>query len=218
MKKIILVFISIFMFTLVGCQFFSNQQSNKVTGAELTEEELKMLSYYEYLDNTNPVITITIENLGVMRAQLFPNVAENTVNNFIRYIEESMFDGSTFHRVIKDFMIQGGDVENEFDPIEGEFALNGIANPLAHTRGVLSMARTVVEDSATSQFFIMHKNSPHLNGSYASFGGLISGFDTLDKIATTQTDKYDQPINNIVIKSITIELNGYEPKDVNYVS
>lgn len=167
--------------------------------------------YSSYLSKKNPVVTINISNMGVLELQLFPEVAEKTVNNFITYIESGSYTNSDFHRIIKGFMIQGGMVEKNNQPIKGEFAANGIANDLKHYRGVISMARTQVMDSATSQFFIVHKPSSHLDGNYASFGGLISGFDILDKIANLATI-YDAPINKVVIESITVELNGYKFK------
>lgn len=178
--------------------------------------DLSKLGYYSYLNDSNPVITITVTGFGIMRAQLFPSVAENTVNNFIDYVNNGQFNGSSFHRVIETFMIQGGIVPSTKAPIEGEFALNGINNPLKHFWGVLSMARTSIPNSATSQFFIMHYAASHLDGAYASFGGLISGFDVLDEIAKVRTNIQDAPVSRVVIERITIELNGYEPKPVIY--
>ncbi len=178
--------------------------------------DLTKLGYYSYLNDSNPVITITVTGFGIMHAQLFPSVAENTVNNFIDYIINEQFDGSSFHRVIETFMIQGGIVSSTKSPIEGEFASNGISNPLKHSWGVLSMARTNNPNSATSQFFIMHYAASYLDGAYASFGGLISGFDVLDAIAKVRTNIQDAPVSRVVIEHITIELNGYEPKPVVY--
>ena len=141
----------------------------------------------------NPIITIEMENGDIMKAELYPEIAPNTVNNFISLVKKGYYDGLIFHRVISGFMIQGGCPEGTGTGgpgynIKGEFAQNGFANDLAHTEGVLSMARAMHPDSAGSQFFIMHKNSPHLNGSYAAFGKIITGMDVVNKIADTPTD------------------------------
>lgn len=179
---------------------------------------LKTLKYYEYLDINNPVITIEVEDYGIMKLELFPNVAENTVNNFINYVLENEYNGTIFHRVIKNFMIQGGAVRRPNSPIKGDFSNNGVENNLKHYRGVISMARTNEPNSATSQFFIVDMTSPHLDGLYAGFGGLISGFEVLDSIASVQTMyPIDRPLKDIVITKITVDLNGYEPKEVEYV-
>lgn len=183
---------------------------------ELAEESIDLteLDYYSYLKTTNPVVTITVKDMGTMSLQLFPSISKNTVDNFIAYIQDSDYTNSTFHRVIAGFMIQGGIVTETHCPIQGHFDSNGIVNDLKHTRGVLSMARTSVKDSATSQFFIMHEDSPHLDGNYASFGGLVSGFNVLDLIGWQVTNTADMPMNQIVIESITVELNGYTPGTV----
>ncbi|CCV64425.1 Peptidyl-prolyl cis-trans isomerase [Alteracholeplasma palmae J233] len=204
MKKIVTMLIIIcFSILLVSC--------NKVE----EKKELKDLPYYTYLEDSNPEILIEVKGFGTMKAQLFPKVAANTVNNFIDYITEKAYTKSTFHRIISDFMIQGGIVNNTKDSINGEFMSNGFKNKLNHNRGVLSMARTNYFNSATSQFFIMHKDSPHLDGNYATFGALTSGFDVLDKIANVNTIN-DAPIKDVVIESITVELNGYKPSSVVY--
>lgn len=176
--------------------------------------DLTLLPYYEYLSSQNPVVTITVESIGVMTLELFPSVAQNTVDNFIGYIQNNSYSGSAFHRVIEDFMIQGGIVESRTCPISGDFSTNGFTNDLLHYRGVISMARTNDPDSATSQFFIVHKDSFFLDGSYATFGGLTSGFNVLDYIASVSTNYMDAPLSTIVIESITIELNGYEVQTV----
>lgn len=209
-KKINILLVICFLFILIGCQK-ENDELDDQTEVDITE-----LPYYEYLNDNNPTITIEVKDFGTMVAQLFPLVAENTVNNIINYINDNEFNGSTFHRVINDFMIQGGIVSNTKPPIYGEFTANGFSNPLNHYKGVLSMARTNNPNTATSQIFIVHKNSPHLNGLYAAFGGLISGFSVLDRIATVDTDYNDAPIKKVVIESITIQLNGYNSKDVVY--
>lgn len=161
----------------------------------------------------NPIVTITMENGGVIRAELYPEIAPQSVNNFISLIRKGFYDGIIFHRVIRDFMIQGGDPEGTGcgGPgycIRGEFSSNGFSNSLKHTAGVLSMARTMVPDSAGSQFFIMHKDSPHLDGQYAAFGKVTSGMDVVDEIAATETNSQDRPLSEQKIKSITVDTQG----------
>ncbi len=163
----------------------------------------------------NPIVTITMENGDVMKAELYPEIAPNTVNNFISLIKKGYYDGIIFHRVINGFMIQGGcpDGTGMGGPgysIRGEFTNNGFTNQLKHTPGVLSMARTMMPNSAGSQFFIMHKTSPHLDGEYAAFGKVIEGLDIVDKIATTQTDYSDRPLQEQKIKSMTVETFGVD--------
>ena len=147
----------------------------------------------------NPVVTITMENGDVMKAELYPDIAPNTVHNFISLVKKGYYNGIGFHRVISGFMIQGGcpDGTGAGGPgyaIKGEFTQNGFDNPLKHTPGVLSMARTMMPNSAGSQFFIMHKTSPHLDGAYAAFGKVIEGMDIVDAIVSTATDANDRPI------------------------
>lgn len=163
----------------------------------------------------NPEITITMEDGGVIRAELYPEVAPNTVNNFISLVKKSYYDGLIFHRVIQGFMIQGGCPQGTGTggpgySIKGEFSQNGFANDLKHTPGVLSMARSMMPDSAGSQFFIMHKNSPHLDGSYAAFGKVVEGMDVVNAIAETRTDYNDRPMKEQKIKSITVDTFGEE--------
>ena len=161
----------------------------------------------------NPIITITMENGDVMKAELYPEVAPNTVNNFLSLIGKGFYDGLIFHRVIKGFMIQGGcpDGTGMGGPgysIKGEFNQNGFQNDLRHTPGVLSMARAMAPDSAGSQFFIMHETSPHLDGAYAAFGHVIEGMDVVNKIADVRTDYSDRPMKEQKIKSVTAETFG----------
>lgn len=161
----------------------------------------------------NPIVTITMEDGGVIRAELYPEVAPESVNNFISLIRKGFYDGIIFHRVIKGFMIQGGDPEGTGcgGPgycIRGEFASNGFPNSLKHTAGVLSMARTMIPDSAGSQFFIMHEDSPHLDGEYAAFGKVTEGMDVVNRIAGTRTDWSDRPLEEQKIKSMTVETFG----------
>ena len=163
----------------------------------------------------NPVVTITMDNGDVMKAELYPEIAPNTVNNFISLVKKGFYDGLIFHRVISGFMIQGGcpDGTGMGGPgycIKGEFAQNGVQNDLRHTEGVLSMARAMHPDSAGSQFFIMHKNAPHLDGAYAAFGKVIEGMDVVNRIAETDTDYSDRPLDEQKIKSMTVETFGAE--------
>ena len=163
----------------------------------------------------NPKIIIKVKNFGDMTAELYPDKAPKTVENFLGLIEQKFFDGLIFHRVIKGFMIQGGGydesmTDKDAPSIKGEFAANGfMQNDLKHTRGVLSMARTMVPDSASSQFFVMHKDAPHLDRQYAGFGKLTDGFDVLDKIANVETGNYgwymqDVPREPVVIETIEL--------------
>ncbi|MCH1981964.1 peptidylprolyl isomerase [Ruminococcus sp. OA3] len=161
----------------------------------------------------NPIVTITMENGDVMKAELYPDVAPNTVNNFISLIQKGYYDGLIFHRVIPGFMIQGGcpDGTGMGGPgysIKGEFAQNNFKNDLSHTPGVLSMARAMHPDSAGSQFFIMHEKSPHLDGAYAAFGKVTEGLDVVDKIANVSRDYNDKPLTPQRIASITVDTFG----------
>ena len=163
----------------------------------------------------NPIVTITLENGDVMKAELYPELAPNTVNNFISLIKSGFYNGLIFHRVINGFMIQGGcpDGTGTGGPgytIKGEFSQNDFENPIRHTPGVLSMARAMMPDSAGSQFFIMHKNSPHLNGAYAAFGKITEGIDVVNKIAEVDTDFGDRPLEPQAIKSMSVETFGVE--------
>ena len=163
----------------------------------------------------NPVVTFTMKNGDVIKAELYPEIAPISVNNFISLIQENFYDGLIFHRVIKNFMIQGGDPEGTGMggpgySIRGEFTQNGYPNDLKHTAGVLSMARSMHPNSAGSQFFIMHKDSPHLDGAYAAFGKVTEGMDVVNKIAETATDFSDRPIEPQVIDTVTVETFGVE--------
>lgn len=161
----------------------------------------------------NPIVTITMEDGSVMKAELYPQLAPISVNNFISLINQKFYDGLIFHRVIKGFMIQGGcpDGTGMGGPgysIKGEFSQNGVDNDLKHTEGVLSMARAMHPDSAGSQFFIMHKTSPHLDGSYAAFGKITEGMDVVNRIAESETDYSDRPLSPQRIRSITVDTFG----------
>lgn len=163
----------------------------------------------------NPVVTITMENGDVMKAELYPETAPNTVNNFISLIKKGFYDGLIFHRVISGFMIQGGcpqgtGMGGPGYSIKGEFSQNGFTNQLKHTEGVLSMARAMNPNSAGSQFFIMHKAAPHLDGAYAAFGKVIEGMEVVNKIADVRTDYSDRPMKEQKIQSMTVETFGQE--------
>ncbi len=163
----------------------------------------------------NPVVTIEMENGDIMKAELYPEIAPNTVNNFISLINHNFYDGVIFHRVIKGFMLQGGDPDGTGMggpgySIAGEFSSNGFKNDLKHEPGVLSMARTMMPNSAGSQFFIMHKTSPHLDGDYAAFGKVIEGMDVVNKIAEVPTDWSDRPTEEQKMKKVTVETFGVD--------
>lgn len=163
----------------------------------------------------NPVVTIEMMNGDIIKAELYPEIAPNTVNNFISLVKKGFYDGLIFHRVISGFMIQGGcpDGTGMGGPgycIKGEFLQNGFPNSLNHTEGVLSMARAMSPNSAGSQFFIMHKDAPHLDGAYAAFGKVIDGMENVNKIADVRTDYSDRPMKEQKIKSITAETFGVE--------
>lgn len=155
------------------------------------------------------MIQIEMENGGIIKLELYPEIAPITVENFVKLAKEGFYDGLIFHRVIKGFMIQGGDptgtgMGGSANRIKGEFAANGVQNTLSHTRGVISMARSAHKDSASSQFFICHANAPHLNGQYAAFGKVIEGMDVVDEIANIATDYNDRPMFDMVMKSVKV--------------
>ena len=159
----------------------------------------------------NPIVTIKMSTGDIMKLELYPDIAPKTVENFVSLVSKGFYDGLIFHRVINGFMIQGGDPEGTGMggpgySIPGEFAQNGFENNLKHTEGVISMARSMDPNSAGSQFFIMHKTSPHLDGSYAAFGKVIEGLDVVDKIATVKTDWSDRPLVNQVMEKVTVEV------------
>ena len=162
-----------------------------------------------------PIATITMKDGGVMKLELYPDVAPNTVKNFISLANSGFYDGKIFHRIIANFMIQGGDptgtgMGGPGYSIKGEFSSNGVKNDLKHVRGVISMARAYDPDSAGSQFFIMHADAPHLDGQYAAFGKLVEGFTVLDRIAMVKTDRNDKPITDVVIATIRVETFGVD--------
>ncbi len=163
----------------------------------------------------NPIVTIQMAEGDTIQVELYPDTAPNTVNNFISLVKKGYYDGLTFHRIIKGFMIQGGcpDGNGMGGPgynIRGEFSMNGFENNLKHTAGVISMARSQMPDSAGSQFFIMHKDAPHLDGAYAAFGKVTEGMDVVDKLAETATDYSDMPLSPVVMEKVTVDTFGEE--------
>ena len=164
---------------------------------------------------SNPIVTFEMENGGIMKAELYPELAPNTVNNFISLVSKGFYDGLIFHRVIPGFMIQGGDPKGtgmggpDYS-IRGEFKANGFDNPILHERGVLSMARSMMPNSAGSQFFVMHEDAPHLDGQYAAFGKVIEGIEVVDQVCDVRTDYNDKPRIPQVMKKVTVETFGVE--------
>ncbi len=166
----------------------------------------------------NPIVTIEMESGNVIKAELYPEIAPNTVRNFISLVQKGFYDGLIFHRVIPGFMIQGGDPDGRGTGgpgyrIQGEFSANGFANPLKHQKGVLSMARSGHPDSAGSQFFIMVADAPHLDGQYASFGKVIEGMEEAERVVSVKRNFQDKPLRDEVMKRVTVETFGesYEP-------
>ena len=165
--------------------------------------------------NNNPIVTFEMKDGDVFHVELYPEIAPNTVNNFISLVKKGFYNGLCFHRVISGFMIQGGDPKGNGSggpgySIRGEFSKNGFPNNLKHTRGVISMARSMMPNSAGSQFFIMHATSPHLDGQYAAFGSVVSGIEEIDKIANVNVDYSDKPLRDQVIKCVTVDTCGVE--------
>ncbi len=168
---------------------------------------MEFKSYKDYLNDENPRVLIDMGDYGKMEVELFPETAPITVKNFLKLVDQKFYDGIIFHRVIEGFMIQGGDpkgigIGGSDETIKGEFIVNGVNNLLKHSRGVISMARTNMPNSASSQFFIMHKDSPHLDGSYASFGVVVSGIEVVDKISKVDTDHRNKPLKDVKIQTI----------------
>lgn len=209
MKKTILLFTILFITLLSSCTKVAEEPFviEKPTHVPVVLNEL---DYSEYLKLSNPVVTITVKDIGVMKLQLFPDLAPNTVNSFILYAQEGRFDGNLFHRVVTDFIIQAGKITDACD-IAGEMSLRHSENTLQHYRGVISMARIgTLMDSASSQFFIVQSAAHNLDDQYAAFGGLVDGFEVLDYITSLEVSGTETPIVDIVIESMTVELNGYE--------
>jgi len=217
-KLLNLILITILMSSLmlVGCGNTQNSTKKLADAPAAKSESSNKDATKENKDL--PVATITVDGYGVIKAELYPEIAPNTVNNFIDLANKGFYNNLKFHRIIKDFMIQGGDPKGDGTggpgySIEGEFTSNGFANSLKHTRGVLSMARSQNPNSAGSQFFIMTNEATHLDGEYAAFGKVISGLDLLDKIENVKTDSSDKPKEDVVIKSITVDTKGIKYKE-----
>ena len=207
--KIIFSFVLItLIFTLTGC---GTQGENATNESEKT-------SNYASSVTEKPIVTITMENDEKILIELDPSVAPNTVANFVSLVEKGFYDGVIFHRVIPDFMIQGGDPEGNGTggadyTIEGEFSENGFENNLKHDRGVISMARSNDPNSASSQFFIMVKESTHLDGKYAAFGKVIEGMEVVDDIVSVERDGSDKPLKDQTMKSVTVDTKGFDYPD-----
>ena len=217
--KLILVTLIMTSLVLVGCGT-SKSNTNKTAENDTKSSSESSETNSSEANKSLPLATISVEGYGVIEAELYPEIAPNTVNNFIDLSNKGFYNNLTFHRIIKDFMIQGGDPKGDGTggpgySIEGEFTSNGFANSLKHTKGVLSMARSQDPNSAGSQFFIMTKESSHLDGEYAAFGKVISGLDVIDKIENVKTDSNDKPKEDVVIKSITVDTKGITYKEPN---
>ena len=198
------LFISVMLIMVGGCGVSGEGKSNE-------QESTKTPQVIE----ENPIVTITMENNDEIKVELYPNIAPNTVNNFISLVESGFYDGLTFHRVIPGFMIQGGDPEGSGTggpgyEIKGEFTSNGFENDVKHERGVISMARTQAPDSAGSQFFIMVADANSLDGDYAAFGKVTAGMDVVDSIVSVKTNEQDKPLEDQKIKQVTVETFGID--------
>ena len=211
MKKFIALTLSLLLvFLLCSCDSdTTNETTTAATNTEQVENE-EETTVKDY-----PIVTITMENGGVITAELYPDIAPNTVYNFISLANSGFYDGTIFHRVIEGFMIQGGDPDGTGMggpdyTIKGEFAANGVKNSLKHIRGVLSMARSSAYDSAGSQFFIMVDTASYLDGQYAAFGAVIDGMDVVDAIVSQDTDSSDRPLSDQVMKSVRVDTKGVE--------
>ena len=216
--KLILVTLIMTSLVLVGCGT-SKSNTNKTAENDTKSSSESSETNSSEANKSLPLATISVEGYGVIEAELYPEIAPNTVNNFIDLSNKGFYNNLTFHRIIKDFMIQGGDPKGDGTggpgySIEGEFTSNGFANSLKHTKGVLSMARSQDPNSAGSQFFIMTKEASHLDGEYAAFGKVISGLDVLEKIENVKTSN-DKPKEDVVIKSITVDTKGTTYKEPN---
>ncbi len=216
-KYLSLILITILMgsLALIGC---GNTKSNTAKTDESAPKSESTNTESTKENKNLPIATITVEGYGVMNAELYPEIAPNTVNNFISLANKGFYNNLKFHRIIKDFMIQGGDPKGNGTggpgySIEGEFTSNGFANSLKHTKGVISMARAQDPNSAGSQFFIMSGDAPNLNGEYAAFGKVTSGLDVLDKIQSVETGSNDSPKKDVVITSIIVDTKGVEYKE-----
>lgn len=201
--------------TLIAISFFV---LISLTGCSQTKKQPKpdpSLEVQDFSKDTNPIVTIEMEDGGIIKLELYPDIAPNTVNNFIKLVEDSFYDGLLFHRVIPGFMIQGGDPKGTGTggpgyTIKGEFSQNNFDNPISHKRGIISMARSKGNDTAGSQFFIVTTDAPHLDGSYAAFGNVVEGMDTVDRIVSVDTNQDNRPVDGKeqVMKRVTVDTKG----------
>lgn len=222
MKKFILITLTIItVLTLSACNGGIEKTDKKpVTRVRFIHDapepynvNLQNLEYLEYLSFNNPIVTIKIDQLGEIKIQLFPNVAPNTVNSFIKYIQDEAYTNNEFHRVVNGFMIQAGRLVDPNCTIQGEMSNNDIENNLSHVKGVLSMARVGGNyDSGSSQFFIVAAAALFLDREYAAFGGVVDGFHLVDYLASLQAETSESPEVPIIIESITVDLRGYTPE------
>jgi len=214
-KYKLILFISIgLLFLLAACGQEEEEEQTDETAEQAEEETNEQTNYPEDVEE-NPVVTITMENDEQITAELYPEIAPNTVANFVSLVEDGFYDGLIFHRVIPGFMIQGGDPEgngtgNPGYGIPGEFSSNGFENDLEHERGILSMARSQDPDSAGSQFFLMTELSPHLDGDYAAFGEVTEGMEVADEIVSVERDDMDKPLEDQQMKEVTVDTKGYD--------
>lgn len=217
-KVSLALLVGFILFLVAGCGTSITEDKTTSSSTQKKEEQVKK----EQVIEKNPVATITMENNKIIKVELYPAIAPNTVNNFISLANSGFYNGLTFHRVIPDFMIQGGDPNGDGTggpdyQIKGEFSSNGFENNLKHERGVISMARSQAPDSAGSQFFIMVADAPHLDGEYAGFGKVIEGMDVVDEIVSVERDSEDKPLNEQKIKEVIVDTFGIvypEPKKI----
>ncbi|MFC6332941.1 peptidylprolyl isomerase [Paenibacillus septentrionalis] len=201
-----------------GCGEGNNEQKNQA--GQPQEEIVYSNDSLELLDSSkHPEVTIEMSNGGIIKVELYPEIAPNTVSNFVSLVQEGYYDGVIFHRVIPGFMIQGGDPTGtgKGNPgyfIKGEFTANQFDNPMVHSRGVISMARSTSMDSAGSQFFIMHADSPHLDGNYAAFGEVTEGMEVVDVIVAQERDREDKPLDPLVMTKVTVDLRDSELQEL----
>lgn len=212
-----LIFIVLIAIVLIGCQNDGNIEENKETNNN-TNTKANVETETDNEESIHPIVTMTMADGGEVTIELMPEIAPNTVNNFISLAEDGFYDGLIFHRVIPGFMVQGGDPSGNGTggpgySIAGEFKSNEFDNNLTHERNVISMARSQHPDSAGSQFFIMVENSPHLDGEYAAFGMVTSGMDVVDSIVASERDQSDKPLEDQVIEKMEVDLAGYEAKE-----
>ncbi|WP_332698697.1 peptidylprolyl isomerase [Halalkalibacter lacteus] len=213
-QKAFFVLLAALLFMFAGCGTQSDEEQVEEQLTEETEEQTGKETDYPIVEE-NPIVTITMEGGDEIVLELYPDIAPNTVANFISLVEDRFFDGGLFHRVIPGFMIQGGDPVGDGSggpgySIEGEFNANGFENPIKHERGVLSMARANDPNSAGSQFFIMVEESPHLNGQYAGFGRVLEGMETVDEIVHAERDYLDKPVEEQRVQKMIVDTKGYD--------